>query len=67
MDEMLLLRLTGGLGTGLDLTAALTFIAFALVHFLAPLVTHTRERPTALSGPRHYHGAAAGGVVTRAK
>ncbi len=49
MDEMMLLRMTGGLGSGLDLAAVLIFIAFAVIYFLAPLVTHTRERPAALA------------------
>src|SRR5436305_10546188 len=49
MDEMLLLRMTGGLGAGLDVPALLAFIAFAVIYFLAPVVTHSRERPTALA------------------
>lgn len=49
MDELLLLRLTGGLGAGLDMTALLAFVAFAVIYFLAPIVTNTRERPAAMA------------------
>jgi hypothetical protein len=49
MDEMLLLRMTGGLGGGLDVPALIAFIAFAAAYFLAPVVTHARERPPALA------------------
>jgi hypothetical protein len=49
MDELMLLRMTGGFGTGLDVTALIAFLAFAAVYFLAPVVTHTRERPAALA------------------
>jgi len=49
MDELLLLRMTMGGGSGLDITALLAFIAFAAVYFLAPRVTNSRERPPALA------------------
>jgi hypothetical protein len=49
MDELFLLRMTGGLSTGLDMPALVAFIAFAAVYFLTPAVTHSRERPAALA------------------
>ncbi len=43
VDELMMLRLTGGLG--LDVPALLAFIAFGVVYLIAPAITHTRERP----------------------
>jgi hypothetical protein len=49
MDELMWLRVFGGaLGSGIDLTAVLAFVAFGVLAFLAPVVGY-RERPTGLS------------------
>jgi predicted membrane channel-forming protein YqfA (hemolysin III family) len=49
MDEVLLLRMSGGFGSSFDVIALITFIAFGVVYMLVPLVAHTRERPASLS------------------
>jgi hypothetical protein len=49
MDEMALLRLFGGgFGSGLDLTALIAFIAFAVVYLIAPTIGYSSERPAGL-------------------
>jgi predicted lipid-binding transport protein (Tim44 family) len=49
MDELALLRMLGVVGSGMDVTAIVAFVAFGVIYFLAPLVTRTRERPAALA------------------
>lgn len=50
MDEMLFMRLFGGgFGSGLDVTALIAFLAFALVYLLVPLIGYSPERPVGLA------------------
>jgi hypothetical protein len=44
MDEMMWLRMFGGFGSGVDLTALLAFVAFGVVAFLAPVVGYRPGR-----------------------
>jgi hypothetical protein len=49
MDELMMLRLTGGaFGSGLDVTAILAFLGFAGMYVITPLIARTRERPAAM-------------------
>lgn len=48
MNELMMLGLTG-LGSGIDLSALIAFLGFAIVYFLAPVVGYQPYRPAGLS------------------
>src|SRR4051794_21213881 len=49
MDDLLGLRLLGGgFGGGIDLTALIAFLAFAVFYLIVPLLGYGPERPAAL-------------------
>jgi hypothetical protein len=50
MDELLWLRLSGGgFGGGIDITALIAFLAFAVFYLIVPLLGYGPERPAALA------------------
>jgi len=48
MNELITLALTG-FGSGIDLTALIAFLGFAIVYFLAPVVGYQPYRPPGLT------------------
>jgi hypothetical protein len=49
MDEMMLRLTTGSFGSGLDTTAILAFLGFAVMYLITPAVARTRDRPTGMA------------------
>ncbi|GEM_PF-7086938 len=49
MNELMMLGLGGGFGSGIDITAMIAFLAFAAVYFLAPVIGYEPHRPTGLT------------------
>ena len=49
MNELMMLGLNGGFGSGMDITALIAFLGFAAVYFLAPVIGYEPYRPTGLT------------------
>jgi len=49
MNELMMLGLTGGFGSGIDISALIAFLGFGIVYFLAPVVGYQPYRPGGLT------------------